>query len=257
MNSLELILIEMEQLNTNLSGEFEINVFDSIFLKAIENPANNSIIPRQSILESATEIARNAFNMPEMSEAEVEEHALQVDKLFLIKKDNLSIGFSTTKHFKLEESDEKITATYLSGTAIKKEFHGHGIYSITRPLTILAEGNSDYFFTRTQNVLVFSSLLDLGISPNLEGFDEELLQKAKTFAQLIDCDNKLDGFAIKQLYKDQRNSGIIHRNDKINKRFNELIDLANGDSLLMVGKFNKEKILQVVRRELIKVKGTI
>jgi hypothetical protein len=205
-------------------------------IKLIKNPDKTTAgSERQTLVDRLAHIARTGFGT-NITQEDVENHVMQVDKLYLIMEDSVIAGFSS--YGIMEHNNRKIL--YLHGIVVMPEFQKHGIFQRLNRLA-LSEENYDFLAMRTQNPVVYAATEHLvkKLFPNrkkapedvkkiavhlaldhlkMQAFDEETFVGRHTYGTCLYSD----------VPKHQRSSELF---DSILK-----LDYKAGDSVILVGR---------------------
>ncbi|MEW5955927.1 MAG: hypothetical protein AB1626_05340, partial [Candidatus Micrarchaeota archaeon] len=141
--------------------EFKLGDYSFALVRKPSNVFRGS--EREKLVDELTDVARSAFG-PHMTREDVAAHVLPVSSLLLIKKGGSVVGFSGTEVLTLNRKK----FVYLTGSAIKREEQGQGLYSLERALSLLAAGTQakpHFVGARTQNPLVYAFLAKIGVWP--------------------------------------------------------------------------------------------
>ena len=241
-------------------------------IEIIDNPDALDEEEKKSLVSACIPVAREGFKNDDITENDIRIHAIEgTTGVYLKNKQGDIIGFGGS----VSEIIQEKTVLHLKGTVLLPEYQGKGLYKIITPLRVLREsekiGEDFYVGTRTQNPKVFgfmSRKLDLFPKAS-EQTPEEIRDIAEGYAKLVQEKHSdfipkegiifnRDTSVVKRAYgyvnKDGEEFGLCMYGknipqsdyDVINKFIERNLDLNNGDALILLGKFDKERYLKVL-----------
>ena len=256
--------------------------FGNYSIEVINEPKENikkSLI--EDLVEECTELSRSSFGSKDISKDIIKRHLLDTSTTIL-GRDCLGkvFGFGSSKIIKIEE----FSIIYFQCIVISNEYKQKGLYNIFIYLRIINEisnikriygfidKNNILIGGRTQNPIGYRTLNKaMGLFPNPNGFIEDKIRGiGRKFAKSLyddDCNHNNSAnpfvfddktFIAKSAYKsgisnesdevDLYNSKIPFCNDiEINNYMKENMDWKNGDSIILLGYYNSEKVKKFLR----------
>ncbi len=214
-------------------------------IEAIDSPAETlSAIQQKQLVDELTRVGKSAFGS-QMTREDVAAHTMPIDTLFVVRKGERIIGFSSNKHLKLPSGE----MLYLAGTGVDREHSGKGIYGIVRPFSVLYAISHGHNFahvsSRTQSPIVYASLSKLGIHPRPGvKLPKHVKEAAAHLAKHLSPEKPFDpktlvirGAFGSSLY----DSPPLHHDKKLNNFVYRRVKLQEGDGLLMVAVTDRQK----------------
>lgn len=195
------------------------------------------------LVSELTYVATDAFGKPRPKE-DVENHVIPVSTLLIVKRENKTIGFSTSNVYHLGE----FALIYGAGTCVLKSEQGNGIYPILieeRLKTELEKVNADdfYFSVRTQNPIIYSSIKKVKRIDEIYPYPEtkipkDILGVAKKTSRILRCEVN-SNLVVENAYDKCLYETVPRcRDEKINNMFDSLLNYER-DGLLIVAKILK------------------
>jgi hypothetical protein len=189
-------------------------------VKLIENPRMNL---NEALLPTLTAIARNAFGT-HMGDGDVAAHVLDVDRIYLIKRSDEIVGFSS-----YNSNNEEL---YLSGIVLRRDAQRKGIFSEMNGRA-LADTMPKYFVMRTQNPVIYGATKTLvrNIYPGLSAAPKHIGEIAQKYGGA----SMGEDFVIRGCYGTSLYDKIPEHSAK--KFFDNVLkmDYGRGDAVIIVG----------------------
>ena len=253
-------------------GEFLVETYD--------NPSVNlTLSDQERLVREFTPAAKNSFNQPDFDEGVLRRHYLTTSTTIVVRGSSGNVaGFAGSSI--LEIDDDKVI--YLQGGVISESCRDRGLYRILIGSRILANvkkirmDDRDHrkvlIAGRTQNPLVYKFMhRKLGVFPHPDGYiHHDLINKAKKITQKIyekfsdfhsseGCVFDTSSFVLKRAFGSEsggeesgyslygNNIPFCKDDDAINQYMKNHIDWHNGDTLIMLGYYNKQDVLALFR----------
>lgn len=193
---------------------------------------------KDQLIKELTYIATDAFGKPRPKE-DVENHIIPVSTLLIAKRENKTIGFSTSNIYHLGD----FALIYGAGTCVLKSEQGNGIYSMLneeRLKTELEKIKADdfYFSVRTQNPIVYSSIKKIEridkIYPCPETeIPKDILDVAKKTSRILRCEIN-NNLVVENAYESCLYERVPRcRDEKINNMFDSLLNYERNALLII------------------------
>lgn len=237
---------------------------------------------REVLIQECIPVARKAFGNDGVTESDIRLHVMGVSTAIFVKNaDDRVIAFSTT----VLKADRTPPIIYLEGTAVLPEYQKYGFYGALVAMRILSgqerlAGQQDLLIcTRTQSPIVFRFMSrKLGLYPRVEEpIPDDLARIAEEFALVIRNEHSdflskdglvfnRDTFVMRKAYGIVDAQGEEHGfcmfgdnvpwvvdDEAVNDFIRANVNLQDGDAIILLGSYDKEKALKVLDESLNKI----
>ncbi|MFH1455736.1 MAG: hypothetical protein ABIF40_02195 [archaeon] len=188
---------------------------------------------RKELVDKLTSVASDAFGMVRKRD-DVEQHALNVDMLYLIQCKDVITGFATYDF--LYSGGEKVL--YLNGIVVQQCCQQKGIFSKVNKLA-MKQDDFDYLAMRTQNPVVYAAASKIvsKLYPGTTGMPERVKNVGRYLAQHLGSKNfNLGSFVDKGTFGMCFYGEVPGHKTATSFFTDELkMDLEAGDTVLLVG----------------------
>jgi hypothetical protein len=255
--------------------------FGKFTLEIVERP--NDTLPvkdRAALVKECIPAAQSAFGWEGVTESDIEKHAMDVSTAIFVRDPHgILIGFSSNFREQVGGRD----FVYLEGTALRAEWQGNHLYAPLIALRILIgarlSSSAPLVTTRTQTPVVFKTMIKrFGAYPRMrERTPDHLRDLAEAYASVarekhsdrqsasglqFDRDYLVVRRAYLRYLPDGGETGVCMYGDdakipwckgspedgEMNKFIREHLDHQNGDAFLMIGEFDEQRTVDVLRR---------
>jgi hypothetical protein len=198
-------------------------------VQLIQKASRLSFDEQEKLVKELNSISVDAFNKPTPMQ-ETWERTVQVDLIYLIKKDQKILGYTTNDIMNIK--GEKIN--YFSSALFKREIQQNGLYKKINELR-LETTPTKTIMTRTQNPLVVTGFEDLCITnnyeffPNGQGIPKNVYELAKQYSPEVD-----QSLVCKGVYGRALMDKTPNPDKKTQKLFDKL-EIEKGDAVILMG----------------------
>jgi hypothetical protein len=229
---------------------------------------------KTELVRQALPVARLAFHIPDIPETAINHFFIDVSTTIYIKHKNHVIAIAGCE----TDSVGEHTIIYLKATVVHPEYQSRGLYNLLVALRVIfiaeQQSNTDLLVsTRTQNPRVYEKVSQLGLFPRADEPTPNWLQSvALPYAQLVQQQYSYGSFdsnggveidvehlVIRRAYRNvneqsEEETVCIYpelpqaRDQRIMQFFADYVDCENGDALLLLGSYDKQACLSMLRQ---------